>query len=134
MSKWLNLLEITISALITCSHTSTRPRGQNLGLRYVSLLKLIHLNVVLDDVTFLLSTNQKPRKNLHTHTDRKVTYRARLPSLTISTASSMSKVDGFLAASVVILSSELGNLNQVVLVSVCSKFQLSSLCISFQAN
>ena len=63
--------------------------------RYVAFVELIHLNDLLDDVTFPLSTNQKPRKNLHTdgrrtddrrttdgrRTDRKVTYRARLPSL-----------------------------------------------------
>ena len=52
--------------------------------RYVAFVELIDLNDLLDDVTFPLSTNQKPRKNLHTEdrrTDRKVTYRARLPSL-----------------------------------------------------
>ena len=62
--------------------------------RYVPFVELIHL---LNDVMFQLSTNQKPRKNLHTdgrhtddgrmtdgrRTDRKVTYRARLPSLKI---------------------------------------------------
>ena len=61
--------------------------------RYVVFVKLIHLNDLLDDVTFPLSTNQKPRRNLHTHgrhtddtqTYRKVAYRARLPSLKIST-------------------------------------------------
>ena len=31
--------------------------------------KLIRVNDLLDDVIFPLSTNQKPRKNLHTHTD-----------------------------------------------------------------
>ena len=36
--------------------------------RYVAFVELIDLNDLLDDVTFPLSTNQKPRKNLHTHT------------------------------------------------------------------
>ena len=70
--------------------------------RYVAFVELINLNALLDDVTFPLSTNQKPRKNLHTdgrttdgrttdgrttdgrQTDRKVTYIARLPLLKIS--------------------------------------------------
>ena len=34
--------------------------------RYVAFVELIDLNDLLDDVTFPLSTNQKPRKNLHT--------------------------------------------------------------------
>ena len=32
--------------------------------RYVAFVKLIHFNFLLEDVTFPLSTNQKPRKNL----------------------------------------------------------------------
>ena len=47
--------------------------------RYVAFVELIHLNDLLDNVTFLFSTNQKPRKKL-THrrqtADRKLTYRA----------------------------------------------------------
>ena len=34
--------------------------------RYVAFVELIHLEDLLDDVTFLFLTNQKPRKNLHT--------------------------------------------------------------------
>ena len=38
--------------------------------RYVAFVELIHLNDLLDDVTFPLSTNQKPRKNLQTDDGR----------------------------------------------------------------
>ena len=54
--------------------------------RYVAFVELIRLDDLLDNVTFLFSTNQKPIKNLQTHThttDTKVTYIARLPSLQI---------------------------------------------------
>ena len=51
-----------------------------------AFVKLIHLNDLLDDVTFLFLTIQKPKKIYRRtagrrQTDRKVTYRARLPSL-----------------------------------------------------
>ena len=75
---WLNLLEMTLLAFITCSLTSTN-----------------------------------------------------------STASSMSMVEDMVTAFwqfLLLFDRELGYLNQVGLVGVCSKFQLSSLCRSFQAN
>ena len=52
--------------------------------RYIAFVELIHLDDLLNDVTFLFLTHQKPRKNLRTvgqTTDRKGTYRARMPSL-----------------------------------------------------
>ena len=42
--------------------------------RYVVFVELIHLNDLLDNITFLLPTNQRPKK-IYTRTkDRKLTY------------------------------------------------------------
>ena len=77
------LLDMVVKLSLTKSECGTAQLTLSLFVllsccnRFVVFVELIHLNDLLDDVIFLFSANQKPRKNWHTD-DRRTMDRQKM--------------------------------------------------------